>query len=294
MTSGRSLPGSSVIVPARSLLPTCAGEILEAEAAVRVIEPAGDVIGGRLGDRDAGERIQERHVRPGEIELQVGALEVQGVADRADEMHMGRAVRDREVDRIGLALVAQREQGAADQPAGDGLVGIGALRLDDELRGFGCAAALPGRCYRRPPARRRPPGSRAAFPRRARLPPLPWGPVSEPCGAPGRSRPRCPAGRAAPAGPAGSGRSGRWPPDLRIAAVAGAGGWARRCRRGGGRRRVRGRLLARRDRRDRQMGPGIRGGGTRARGAGARPRACRSPAGNPPSAWGSPHGPARR
>ena len=121
-----------------------AGEIVEADAVIGVAELAGDPIGGRLGDGDAGQRIEQRHVRAGQLQLDIDAGEGERVLHRSHQPDVGGPVRQPERDRIGLALVAQRQQRAADQPAGDCLAGIGAVGIDHDLRVFRACGPVCG------------------------------------------------------------------------------------------------------------------------------------------------------
>ncbi len=119
-------------------------EVLEADLAVGIGEVAGHLVGRRGGDRHAGERHQGRHVGPGERQLHVDALEMQGVLHRACQGHLGRAVGEAEVDGIGLVLLLQRQHRAAHQASGDRLPGVAPLGVHDDLRLAGLLGGAGG------------------------------------------------------------------------------------------------------------------------------------------------------
>ena len=112
-----------------------AGGVGELHRSRLVVQVAGDAVGGGLGKGDAGQGRQLLHVRAGQLQLEVGAGEGEGVLDRAGQGHLGGAVRDLQVDRVG-GFVAEGEQGAAGELGGDGLVGVGALGGGDDLAGL--------------------------------------------------------------------------------------------------------------------------------------------------------------
>ncbi len=98
---------------------------------------AGDAVGGCFGNCDAGEGEQQRHVGPGEFELEVGPLEGEWVLDGAGEGDAGWAVGDVEIDGVGLGSVLQGQEGAADELGSDGLGGVGAAGVGGDLTGAG-------------------------------------------------------------------------------------------------------------------------------------------------------------
>ena len=81
----------------------------------------------------AGQVVEVAHIGAGQLQLEVSAAEGQRIGQCAHEAHMSRAVGELEVDRVGMLGVAQGKQGAADELAGDGLAGIGALGVNHYL-----------------------------------------------------------------------------------------------------------------------------------------------------------------
>ena len=107
-----------------------------------VVQVASYVVGRRLRDRDAGQRQQQGHVRTREGQLEVSAGEGQRVLDGAHQRHLGGAVLDQQVHRVGCGVVAQRQQCAAGEAGKDGLLGVGALGGGDDLAGLPGLVAL--------------------------------------------------------------------------------------------------------------------------------------------------------
>ena len=107
-----------------------------------IVQVASYVVGRRLRDRDAGQRQQQGHVRPREAQLKIGAGEGQRVLDGAHQRHLGGAVLDLQVHRIGRGVIAQRQQRAAGEAGEDGLLGISALGAGDDLAGLAGLVAI--------------------------------------------------------------------------------------------------------------------------------------------------------
>lgn len=108
-------------------------EFLETDRAVGIGQIAGHAVGRGLRDGDACQRVEERHVRAGKMQCQIGALKVDRIVNRAAQRDIGRAVGEAPVDRIGVCCIRQAEQGTTDDMACDRGLRVPALEVDDEM-----------------------------------------------------------------------------------------------------------------------------------------------------------------
>ena len=128
--------------PARSKSPTCHLVLTNFQVAGLAVELAADAIGRRRRPGNAEQRIDLGEVGAGQGQLDIGAGPLEGILHRSLGGDLGPAIGDVEIDRVGLAGVAQHQRRSADEMHLERL--LLELALEQEL-GLRLAAGLARR-----------------------------------------------------------------------------------------------------------------------------------------------------